>query len=132
TWRHTYNRAEVDTARAACVEYKLVESEAGPILDWAPFPFRESDGSICFPQQCGGGWVWKDEYLAGERFCAKYPGAVQFRSAWIYECQCNCQPFANIPHYYRERCRIGKEGAGIVFKLGVCPPGVRARGDSWT
>ena len=120
-WEHTTRREDLDAAdvKSACVEYALGDSPLGVIRDWGPFPFREADGSICFPSCSGGGWVWKAEYLAGERFCEKrYPGAVQFKSAWIYHCKCECQPFVRIPHYYRERCRIGKEGAGIVFKLG--------------
>lgn len=113
TWRFTKNREALDNpnVKAACVEYCLHDI-GNP--SWGPFPFRDPDGSICFPAQCGGGWVWLDEYLKGER----YFDGVQFESAWVYECKCDCQPFADIPHYYRERCRIGKEGAGIVFKLG--------------
>jgi hypothetical protein len=118
-WSHTIRREDIDAARTALVEYDLQPDKAHPIADWAPFPFRESDGSICFPSSSGGGWVWREEYLAGERFVAPIsPGAVRFKSAWVYHCDCKCQPFKAIPHYYRERCRIGKEGAGIVFKLG--------------
>lgn len=120
-WTHTTRRADIEEAgvRAAVISYRLQDSPRGEIENWAPFPYRGDDGSICFPSSSAGGWVWREEYLAGERFCAKdYPGAVVFESAWIYECQCGCQPFESIPHYYRERCRIGKEGAGIVFKLG--------------
>ena len=131
-WRWTSDRAEMVAARAAVVEYDLrpavVDGVRREITDWAPFPFREADGSICFPSESGGGWVWRDEFLAGERFVARQsPGAVRFKSAWVMEYpraadgsaqECDCRPFEPIPHYYRERCRIGKEGAGIVFKLG--------------
>ena len=113
TWELTYDRREVDNSRTACVEYSL-EPESVKHIYWGPFPFRTRDGSICFPSQSGGGWVWKDEYLSGEKNFA----GVKFKSAWIYKCKCNHKPFLKIRHYYRERCRIGKEGAGIVFKLG--------------
>ena len=114
-WEYTTHRRDLDGAnvKAACVEYRLAPKQPRAI-SWGPFPFRDDEGSICFPSQCGGGWVWKDEYLKGER----YFEGVEFRSAWVYRCECDCKPFADIPHYYRERCRIGKEGAGIVFKLG--------------
>ena len=118
-WRWTSSRADLDACSAAVVEYDLRPAEGQEISDWAPFPFRENDGSICFPSESGGGWVWMDEFLAGERFVeAEAPGSVRFKSAWVYSCDCPCKPFEAIPHYYRERCRIGKEGAGIVFKLG--------------
>ncbi len=119
TWTLTHRREDVDGARTALVEYDLQPLPEYPIRDWGPLPFRDGDGSICFPSESGGGWVWKEEYLAAERFVASSsPGAVRFKSAWVYHCSCECKPFVLIPHYYRERCRIGKEGAGIVFKLG--------------
>jgi len=112
-WRYTKERKDLDNSRTACVEYVLAPTSTKRIY-WGPFPFRDSTGSICFPSQSGGGWIWKDEYLVGER---NFSGVI-FKGAWVYDCQCDCKPFADIPHYYRERCRIGKEGAGIVFKLG--------------
>ena len=81
---------------------------------WGPFPFRTDDGSISFPIESGGGWVGKDEYLAGERL---FPH-VSFVEAWVYDCDCDCQPFARIPEFYSLRIAIGKEGPGIVLKLG--------------
>jgi hypothetical protein len=112
-WRHTRRRKDLEKSRTALVRYGLDASV--PCTDWAPFPFRTEDGSICFPRTSGGGWIWRDEYLAGE---AGWPNLVQFTEAWVYDSDCTCTPFKDIPHYYRERIRIGKEGAGIVFKLG--------------
>jgi hypothetical protein len=112
-WSYTENYADLADATAALVHYGLGKPSAG-ISDWGPFPFRSKDGSICFPVTSGGGWVWKDEFLAGARL---FPH-VEFRGAWIYKTDCNCQPFKDIPFYYSERVRIGKEGPGIVLKLG--------------
>jgi hypothetical protein len=114
-WEHTLKRKKLDDCRTAFVRYGLT----GAPLDkrfgsWGPFPFRTSDGSICFPIESGGGWVGKEEYLAGERL---FPHVV-FNEAWIYKCDCDCQPFKRIPEFYKERIRIGKEGPGIVLKLG--------------
>lgn len=113
-WRLTRNRADLEKSNvhAACVRYTLGEAPRG--ITWAPFPFRDKKGSIAFPAASGGGWVWLSEYLAGERV---FPW-VQFQEAWIYEADDVRRPFVDIPHYYRERLRIGKEGAGHVFKLG--------------
>jgi hypothetical protein len=44
---------------------------------------------------------------------------VKFREAWIYRQNCNCKPFGKIPEYYLHRLKIGKEGPGIVIKLGM-------------
>lgn len=112
-WRLTKKRSEMERARAALVRYALPAPDAPE--PWAPFPFRERDGSIVYPSSSGGGWVWRDEYLAGEKVWPR----VGFVAAWILESDCKClPPFAEIPMYYKERLRIGKEGPGIVLKLG--------------
>jgi hypothetical protein len=112
-WRATKDRKDVERARAALVRYTLPP----PLIKrrWAPFPFRLENGSIAFPESSGGGWLWHEEFLAGERL---FPN-VQFVEAWVYEGRCDCQPFKDIPKYYAYRVCIGKEGPGIVVKLGI-------------
>jgi hypothetical protein len=113
-WSLTRSRRALDgpRVRSAIVKYELKRHNFRET--WGPFPFRSHEGTICFPSASGGGWVCKDEYLAGEKL---WP-YVGFQEAWIYECDCDCKPFAKIPEYYLERLRIGKEGPGIVIKLG--------------
>jgi hypothetical protein len=112
-WKHTKHRRDIEQARTALVKYTLEE----PIIKraWAPFPFRLDTGSIAFPETSGGGWIWRDEYLEGEKLFSN----VRFIEAYIYDCNCDCQPFRDIPKYYAYRVRIGKEGPGIVVKLGT-------------
>jgi hypothetical protein len=114
TWTHTRRREDIEgrDIKAAIIKYSLGSDIR--TKTWGPFPFRMSNGSICYPIESGGGWVWRDEYLQGEKLF----GHVQFEEAWIYHCECDCQPFEKIPGYYLERLRIGKEGPGIVLKLG--------------
>lgn len=112
-WKLTKNRDDIDRATTALVRYRLPINDI--INSWGPFPYRTPDGSICFPKQSGGGWVWKDEYISGERFAK---GSVQFVEAWVYNTTCGCRPFKKIAEYYVQRCMIGKEGKGIVLKLG--------------
>lgn len=112
SWERTVKREDIEGARAALIRYGLGPSN---IESWGPFPFRTKDGSISFPISSGGGWVWKDEYIAGEKI---FPN-VFFREAWIYKCDCDCQPFSKVPEYYRLRIEIGKEGPGLVIKLGL-------------
>lgn len=114
SWEETTLRGEMEKARNALVRYRLPVSPRTK-TSWAPFPFRTRDGSIAFPSSSGGGYVWKEEFLAGERV---FPNVV-FESAWVYHSNCECQPFANIPSYYLERLLIGKEGPGIVIKLAM-------------
>lgn len=112
-WKKTNRRADLDTARTALVRCSLL---ASPVIEhWAPFPFRDKKGTISYPRVIDSCWVWLDEYKQGE---LGWPNNVVFLEAWIYESDCDCHPFKDIPHYYNERCRIGKEGPGIVMKLG--------------
>ncbi len=116
SWRRTKNRGDLDDVQVqngAIVRYTL-----GPHKDstgWGPYPFRTEDGSISFPIESGGGWIWLDEYIQGEKL---WPN-VEFREAWVYERHCDCKPFAQVPDYYNLRLRIGKEGPGLVIKLGM-------------
>ncbi len=115
-WFHTRKRKELEKAEAqsgALVRYALGINPG--YSEWGPFPFRTEDGSISFPIESGGGWVWLSEYLQGERLFRH----VQFREAWVYQSNCQCQPFKKISEYYNLRLKIGKEGPGIVIKLGM-------------
>ena len=116
SWTHTTKREDIENAQAqagALVRYSLGPNPG--IGNWGPFPFRTRDGSISFPIESGGGWIWLDEFLAGERI---FPH-VRFHEAWVYSANCNCKPFGQIPEYYNLRLKIGKEGPGIVIKLGM-------------
>jgi len=117
-WELTRKRDDLDAATVALVRYSLGPNDS--ITDWAPFPFREGrgtewEGSISYPIESGGGWVWSSEYLAGERAFRH----VRFEEAWLYRAHCDCKPFEGIPKYYVHRLLLGKEGPGIVIKLAV-------------
>lgn len=115
---------EIRKARLALVHSQVKRS--GP-LSWGPLPFRvprarslpaEKDfgaGTILFPMKSEGSWCWQDEYLAARD--TLWPGVIP-RDAWCYHTDCDCRPFAELPEIYKERIRIGKDGAGIVLKLG--------------
>lgn len=111
-WEHSIRRAALETARNGLVRYSYRGRIHG---SWAPLPFRMQCGSICYPSTGGGGWVYLNEYLWAE---ADYPEIV-FNEAWIYHSDCDCKPFEQIPKYYLDRCRLGKEVMGLVLKLGM-------------
>ncbi len=123
---------EIAKARTAIVRYRLPYSqslgyrksadETAPGC-WGPFPFRMPSGlepvcpagSIIFPATSGGGWVGRDEYLAGHAFAPN----VEAVEAWIYETSCDCKVLKNLmPENYKLRLGWGKEGKGVVAKLG--------------
>lgn len=112
-WVHTRQRSRIEKARHALVRYVL--HDAGRRLSWGPFPFRELNGTIVFPSRSGGGWVWRDEYLAGERL---FPN-VQFKEAWCLESDCDCKPFDRMAEYYLRRIQLGADQRGLVLKSGL-------------
>lgn len=115
-WVLVQDRKILDSARVALVHYDL-SSEPKRELGWGPFPYRTEKGTITFPVTSGGGWVWLDEYRAGEDLFDN----VKFVEAWIWIPNSTCHhpnPFREISKLYIERCRLGKDGAGIVIKLG--------------
>lgn len=116
-WEHTTKRHVIDNATTAVVRYRLGYLPRKERGSWGPFPFRSKSQNICYPAMSGGGWIWRDEYLAGEPL---FPN-VEFREAWVYHTDCDCAKklFYEFPQYYRERVRIGKDGPGIVIKLGM-------------
>lgn len=118
-WEYTKSRKALEGVRTALVHYELgnvpkSHRKYDNCQAWGPFPYRDSSGTISHPLTSGGGWIWLDEYLAGE----KHWPHVHFVEAFIYNSDCECQPFEMMPHFYRERLKLGKEGAGIVLKLG--------------
>lgn len=113
-WEHTTRRADLEGATTALVRYTLPWVAACRRMRWGPFPFRLEEGTIAFPASSGGGWIWSNEFLAGERH---WPN-VKFEEAWVYRTDCGHRLFDEIARYYLERLLIGKEGAGIIFKLG--------------
>lgn len=110
-WRRTTDVKALDRCRAALVNYSL---RARPNLQWAPFPVRDMRGNIFYPYR-GEGWVWLAEFRAAQR----YFRGVEFISAWVYETDCDCHPFAPVARFYRDRFLMGKDAAGIVIKLAI-------------
>lgn len=77
-------------------------------------PVRRATGTICWPGTLTGtGWYWSHEINT-----AIYQ---QFNSveAWVYEKNCDCEPFNFIPALYEERAKLGKEAKGLTIKLGL-------------
>jgi len=114
-WSHTKKESTALNATIACVRYSLDAAKPRSVEHWAPFPFRLLDGTITFPIVSSGGWIWLNEYREGKR---QWPH-VRFKEAWLYKKRCDCKPFQWVPQYYRERVKLGKEGRGIVIKLGL-------------
>lgn len=112
TWEYTRRRSDLDDCKGALVQWHMGPSTSNRL--WGPLPFRTKEGFIIFPVEGGNGWAYREEFLVAERDYSN----VEFVSAWVLRSQCDCVPFPGMAAYYNERCRIGKEGPGIVIKLG--------------
>ena len=122
-WKPHAKLYEIERADMAVVRYSLPWVKAiGKVIEdscersWGPFPFRDAEGNIIFPATSGGGWVHKEEYLAG---LSAFPN-VKSHGAWIYRTDCSCEVFRKkMPEYYKLRLSWGKEGKGLVVKGGI-------------
>lgn len=117
-WEHITsarkNLRQIRESSLALIHWRLpITSSANRI--WAPFPVRANDGTIAFPRAAKGGWCWKQEFLAA---CERFPH-VEMTEAWLYHTDCDCKPFKDVPTYYLERLKLGKDAKGLVLKLGL-------------
>lgn len=116
-WTRTTNATIGDlyNAQLALCHWSIDRIHTPSALKWGPLPVRAKDGTIAFPLNCRGGWCWKDEFLMASECGWEATCDV----AWLYETDCDCKPFADLPRMYLERLRLGKEdGRGQPFKLG--------------
>lgn len=79
---------------------------------WYGLPLRTQQGSILFPAS-GRGWYWSFEIDASVH------QSFETEEMWLYTRRCNCQPLAFVEEVYRQRQALGKDGPGIVLKLGL-------------
>jgi hypothetical protein len=109
---------EADVASQDVAKRLLVMGVAGDVstMPWGPLPYRTEKGSIVFPASHPGGWAWWPEYVAAKE---NWPGIMPLE-AWCLKSDCSCErPFRAIADYYLQRLQWGKEGPGIVLKLGL-------------
>lgn len=83
-----------------------------------PFPFRDIDGSICYPLR-GEGWYWSAEVEAGIRFIQKFRGRYSIAEGLVWE-DSGIRPFKVLVHdLYQRRTELKKQGdtRQLVYKL---------------
>ena len=115
-WKRIKSEATLESAqfRLGLIRWAIVKESAQSA--WGVLPHRSKRGTISWPITCAGGWAWRNEFLAARRINPN----VEFREAWVYETDCACErPFTQVPTYYRERFKLGKDAAGIPIKLGL-------------
>jgi hypothetical protein len=105
-------KRDIDSASYALCHWTSKTFDSG---SWGLLPVRSEEGTIVFPHGAVGGWCWKPEAIAASRMNPN----LTFREAWLYYTDCDHFPFAEIPSLYIERLKLGKDGAGLVLKLGL-------------
>lgn len=116
-WELTRDRSAYERAEFALVRYRL--NQVDKPFAWAPFPYRipkgPERGSITYPAYGSEGWVWKEEFVQGERGWS----GVEFVEAWVFHSTSERKPLADMAKYYMARLAHGKEGVGLALKLGL-------------
>lgn len=127
-----------------CDAIRVDRTTSSSDAPWGPFPLRAyglnprgdvtpsalqeypGDGTIIYPVTSGGGWVYQREFLTS---LEHFPN-VEATEAWIFTPGCSHSPFNDstgeretMAQQYITRLKWGKEGPGIVMKLGMnsCP-----------
>jgi len=90
--------------------FKLHGSSHHPV--WYGLPIRTHEGTIVYPQE-GSGWYWSFEVESAVH------QSFTPTEAWLYRRVCSCAPLSFVKTVYETRKRIGKDGPGIVLKLGM-------------
>lgn len=115
-WEKTKSVRKMESAKAALVHYILPAPTGQYNPAWGPLPFRDETGNITYPIMSGGGWCWRQEFLSARKLAPQ----IEMVEAYVMELDCDCPPpFKVVPKLYVERLKIGKEGPGIVLKLGM-------------
>lgn len=87
-------------------------ARSGPPTLWYGLPVRTKTGTIVFPES-GRGWYWSFEIdsAAHQQFSPE--------EVWVYTRTCRCQPLGFVKGTYAHRKKLGKDGPGLVLKLGL-------------
>ena len=91
--------------------YGSFERRGAPTI-WYGLPVRTSTGGIVYPA-AGRGWYWSFEINS-----AKHQ-EFTCEEAWIYRRTCDCQPLGFVADVYTKRKALGKDGPGMILKLGM-------------
>jgi len=124
TWKHLKEGtrrllSKCENAQLALVRFRVkpLPAKRRDALAWAPLPYRDKKGSICYPTNFTG-WAWWPEFSAA---LDGWPELVEATGeAWIYETKCDHKPFAYVPRIYKRRFEQGKDtGEGLALKLAM-------------
>lgn len=75
-------------------------------------PFRTPKGTLQWPVR-GNGTYWSVEIRAAEKLGAE----IRHKGGWLYQGQCDCQPFRWVSERYEQRLKFGKDAAGMPLKF---------------
>lgn len=132
-WKLDRRRAGKDIGPS---DLLVVDWHIHPADIWGPFPYRDHQGGISYPQVGQDHAVWGVELAAalelwrgGRRSkgtSSPHKSSSPTRSSgigvqrhWRYVSDCDCHPFGWIDRVYAYRLKLGKDAAGYPLKLGM-------------
>jgi hypothetical protein len=106
--RGTWHRGETQEPPPGFTMVR-VEYRFKPGLPFYPLFYRQSNGSILYPER-GHGWHWFPEFDVARRFAAAF-GSIEFRVVqwWHFASESNQQPFGFINDLYERRKTVVEE-----------------------
>ncbi len=108
----TFDRPNGRVGESFALAYGSFSHRTGARPFWYGLPMRTYAGTIVYPEK-GAGWYWSFE------IDASIHQHFETEEMWVYKRTCACRPLEFVQGIYAERQRIGKDGPGIVLKLGM-------------
>lgn len=114
TWLHSMGRKLPKNGSLYVADVRFTHVEENAVV--CNLPFRTEKGNLRWPRE-GNGRYWSVEIEAAER-----AGTIiaEFRECWVYERNCDCNPFGKwVTAVYEQRRSIGKNVQGYPIKLAL-------------
>lgn len=112
TWERTKSIRRIKQSAMALVQLRIPSRRERQDIAWESVPCRLKNGSIVFGSNFTG-WFHRSEALEASR-----RWGAEIIDAWVYETDCQHQPFGWVPSVYAERLAL-KDERGLPLKGGL-------------
>lgn len=110
-WTLARDRDEIGPTDLFLVDWQLPANHV-----WGPFPHRQRDGTICYPDAGTEHAVWGVELAAAR---AMWPDEIRIVRRWRYQTRCDCRLFDWINDVYAYRKKVGKTAKGYTLRISM-------------
>jgi hypothetical protein len=110
-WTMARDREQIGPADLFLVDWQLPPSHV-----WGPFPHRQKNGTICYPDAGTEHAVWGVELQAAREI---WGDQIRIVRRWAYRTRCDCRLFDWINDVYAYRKKVGKTAKGYTLRISM-------------